>query len=193
MHRRERFYGLASGQTRSSYRSFWCNYINDAGARCMTFSIPKVCAQRQLTFRNEIMLHCITLGVRPFSYSSERSALHQRCWYCEKTHCRLWNDPLQLKLRVARNLSNQRDSKGSFINRSSLLDPEIGSNFREIVLKHLELIQEDLTHPALRDAVHASSAKDVLSSSERRRQGWFSESHSTLMAGQQYLIAIRLR
>lgn len=91
------------------------------------------------------------------------------------------HDPLQLKLRVARNLSKQRDSKGSFINRSLLRDPEIASKFRGIVLKHLELRQEDLTYPALRDAVHAS-AKEVLSSSERRRPGWFSESQPTLMA-----------
>jgi len=63
------------------------------------------------------------------------------------------HDPLQLKLRVARNLSKQNDNKGNFINRSLLRDPEIASNFRKIVLQHLAPGQEGLTYPALKDAV----------------------------------------
>ena len=58
--------------------------------------------------------------------------------------------------------------------RSSASISEIASDIiadiREIVLTHLVLRQEDLTHPALRDVLHASPSKEVLSSSERDTQ-----------------------
>ena len=43
---------------------FGVNLINDAGRAFTTFLIRKVFAQRQLSFRNQIMLHGVTLAVR---------------------------------------------------------------------------------------------------------------------------------
>jgi hypothetical protein len=92
------------------------------------------------------------------------------------------HDPLQIKLRIARNLSRQTANKASFVNRGLLRDPSIADNFRKAVLKHLGDIpdRQEMKYPALRDAVHAS-AKEVLSSSERRRPGWFNASQQQLM------------
>jgi hypothetical protein len=45
--------------------------------------------------------------------------------------------PLQIKLRIARNLSKQRGSKGTFTNRELFRNPAIARKSRQVVLAHL--------------------------------------------------------
>ena len=97
---------------------------------------------------------------------------------------------MQIKLRIARNLSSQTATKASFVNRGLLRDPVIADNFRKTVLKHLGdtpvsqgdiPVSQGIKYPALRDAVHASE-QEVVSSSARLRPGWFNASQQQLLA-----------
>ncbi len=64
---------------------------------------------------------------------------------CKVRDSGIWNKhtvesdhaPLQMKLRLARNLSKQTESKGKFINRELLRNPTVANSFRLKVLDHL--------------------------------------------------------
>jgi hypothetical protein len=115
---------------------------------------------------------------------------------CRVRDARIWNRvtfesdhaPLQMKLRIARNLSKQTESNGKFINRELLRNPTIASSFRLKVLDHLGLNVPDLplgcltcaaSYTGLREAVLVA-AKETLTNAERRRPGWFNENQMAL-------------
>ena len=94
-----------------------------------------------------------------------------------------------MKLRIARNLTKQTESKGKFINRELLRNPPIASSFRLKVLNHLGLNTPDLpvkatcaaSYSGLKEAV-LLAAKESLTNTERRRPGWFNENQLALTA-----------
>ena len=115
---------------------------------------------------------------------------------CRVRDAGIWNKitvesdhaPLQMKLRIARNLSKQTESKGKFINRELLRNPAIASLFRLKVLDHLGLNALDrplgsqtcaASYSGLREAVIVA-AKETLTNAERRRPGWFNENQMAL-------------
>jgi hypothetical protein len=96
--------------------------------------------------------------------------------------------PLQIKLRIARNLSKQNVSSGKFTSRELFRNPEIASAFRLKVLAHLSIQSSTLSsgehgrsYPDLEEAV-TTAAGAVLTTSERRRPGWFNENQLALMS-----------
>ena len=96
--------------------------------------------------------------------------------------------PLQIKLRIARNLSKQNVSSGKFTSRELLRNPEIASAFRLKVLAHLGIQsstpssgQHGRSYSDLKEAA-TTAAGAVLTTSERRRPGWFNENQLALMS-----------
>jgi hypothetical protein len=90
--------------------------------------------------------------------------------------------PLQMKLRIARNLSKQTESKGKFINRELLRNPTVANSFRLKVLDHLGrngCQSCAASYSGLREAVTVA-AKETLTNAERRRPGWFNENQMAL-------------
>jgi hypothetical protein len=90
--------------------------------------------------------------------------------------------PLQMKLRIARNLSKQTEAKGKFINRELLRNPTVANSFRLKVLDHLGhngCQPCAASYSSLREAVTVA-AKETLTNAERRRPGWFNENQLAL-------------
>ncbi len=61
--------------------------------------------------------------------------------------------PLQIKLRIARNLSKQSGSKGTFTNRELLINPAIARKFRQVVLAHLGIQSPPSPSPSPSQAI----------------------------------------
>ena len=61
--------------------------------------------------------------------------------------------PLQIKLRIARNLSKQSGSNGTFTNRELLINPAIARKFRQVVLAHLGIQSPPSPSPSPSQAI----------------------------------------
>ncbi len=67
--------------------------------------------------------------------------------------------PLQIKLRIARNLSKQSGSKGTFTKRELLRIPAIARNFRQVVLAHLVIESPPSLSPSPSQAIFQDIVK----------------------------------
>ena len=67
--------------------------------------------------------------------------------------------PLQIKLRIARNLSKQNASKGTFTNRELLRNPANAKKFRQAVLAHLGIESPPSPSPSPAQAIYEEIEK----------------------------------